>query len=72
MYNDGYSESVYSYVNNINTIEGGTHLTGFRTALTRSINNYASRNNLIKKDSVALVGDDSKEGLTGGPFHQSG
>ncbi|MEW5796922.1 MAG: DNA topoisomerase (ATP-hydrolyzing) subunit B [Candidatus Zixiibacteriota bacterium] len=62
-YNDGYSESVYSYVNNINTIEGGSHLTGFRTALTRTINNYASRNNLLKKDSVTLVGDDSKEGL---------
>ncbi|MCX6833595.1 MAG: toprim domain-containing protein, partial [candidate division Zixibacteria bacterium] len=52
------------YVNNINTIEGGTHLTGFRTALTRTINNYASRNNLLKKDSYTLVGDDSKEGLT--------
>jgi DNA gyrase subunit B len=63
-YNDGYSESVYSYVNNINTIEGGTHLTGFRTALTRSINTYATRNNLVKKDNVTLVGDDSKEGLT--------
>jgi DNA gyrase subunit B len=59
-YNDGYSESVYSYVNNINTIEGGTHLTGFRTALTRTINSYASRNNILKKDGVALVGDDSK------------
>jgi len=63
-YNDGYSESVYSYVNNINTIEGGTHLTGFRTALTRTINNYAARNSLLKKDSFTLVGDDSKEGLT--------
>ncbi|MEW5994399.1 MAG: DNA topoisomerase (ATP-hydrolyzing) subunit B, partial [Candidatus Zixiibacteriota bacterium] len=63
-YNDGYSESVYSYVNNINTIEGGTHLTGFRSALTRSINNYASRYNLLKKDNIALVGDDSREGLT--------
>ncbi|MCD6250357.1 MAG: DNA topoisomerase (ATP-hydrolyzing) subunit B [candidate division Zixibacteria bacterium] len=62
-YNDGYSESVHSYVNNINTIEGGTHLTGFRTALTRSINNYASRNNLLKKMSYSLVGDDSREGL---------
>jgi DNA gyrase subunit B len=63
-YNDGYSESVYSYVNNINTIEGGTHLTGFRTALTRSINNYASKNNLFKKENISLAGDDSKEGLT--------
>ncbi|UCE24016.1 MAG: DNA topoisomerase (ATP-hydrolyzing) subunit B [Candidatus Zixiibacteriota bacterium] len=62
-YNDGYSESVYSYVNNINTIEGGTHLTGFRTALTRSINNYSSKYNLVKKNGISLVGDDSKEGL---------
>jgi len=63
-YNDGYSDSVYSYVNNINTIEGGTHLTGFRTALTRSINNYAQKNNLLKKESIQLAGDDAKEGLT--------
>jgi len=63
-YNDGYSESIHSYVNNINTVEGGTHLTGFRTALTRSINNYASKNNLVKKNGITLVGDDSKEGLT--------
>jgi len=63
-YNDGYSDSVHSYVNNINTIEGGTHLTGFRTALTRSINNYALKYNLLKKNGVALIGDDSREGLT--------
>ena len=63
-YNDGYSDSIFSYVNNINTIEGGTHLTGFRTALTRSINNYAQKNNLLKKESVQLAGDDAKEGLT--------
>ena len=63
-YNDGYSESIHSYVNNINTIEGGTHLTGFRTALTRTINYYATKNNLFKKDSVSFLGDDSKEGLT--------
>jgi len=63
-YNDGYSESVYSYVNNINTIEGGTHLTGFRTALTRTINNYAYKNNLVKSNGLGLVGDDSREGLT--------
>jgi len=62
-YNDSYSESVYSYVNNINTIEGGTHLTGFRTALTRTINNYASKNNLLKKNDFQLIGDDSREGL---------
>ncbi len=63
-YNDSYSESVYSYVNNINTIEGGTHLTGFRTALTRTINNYATKNNLLKKNDISLIGDDSREGLT--------
>jgi DNA gyrase subunit B len=63
-YNDGYSEAVYSYVNNINTIEGGTHLTGFRTALTRTINNYASKNNLLKKENFTFIGEDSREGLT--------
>jgi len=71
-YNDGYSESVYSYVNNINTIEGGTHLTGFRTALTRSINNYAHKYNLLKtpkgkngkNGGISMVGEDSREGLT--------
>lgn len=62
-YNDDYSESVHSYVNNINTIEGGTHLTGFRTALTRSINNYAAKYKLLKKESFTLIGDDSREGL---------
>ncbi|HUV30778.1 MAG TPA: DNA topoisomerase (ATP-hydrolyzing) subunit B [Acidobacteriota bacterium] len=63
-YNDGYAESVYSYANNINTLEGGTHLTGFRTALTRSINNYAAKNKILKKDNLTLVGEDSREGLT--------
>ena len=63
-YNDSYAESVYSYVNNINTIEGGTHLSGFRSALTRSINNYSKKNNSIKKKDITLVGDDSREGLT--------
>ncbi|MCB2231094.1 DNA topoisomerase (ATP-hydrolyzing) subunit B [bacterium] len=63
-YNDGYSESLYSYVNNINTIEGGTHVTGFRTALTRTINSYASKNKLLKKENFTFVGDDSREGLT--------
>jgi len=63
-YNDGYSESMHSYVNNINTIEGGTHLTGFRTALTRSINNYANKYKLLKKENFSLIGDDSREGLT--------
>ena len=63
-YNDGYSESVHSYVNNINTIEGGTHLTGFRTALTRTINNYAQKNNMLKRENFTFVGDDAREGLT--------
>lgn len=64
-YNDSYSENVHSYVNNINTIEGGTHLVGFRTALTRTFNNYAYKNGLIKENSkITLTGDDFKEGLT--------
>ncbi len=64
-YSDSYSENVHSYVNNINTIEGGTHLVGFRTALTRTLNNYAYKNNLIKENSkITLTGDDFREGLT--------
>ncbi|MEW5797482.1 MAG: DNA topoisomerase (ATP-hydrolyzing) subunit B [Bacteroidota bacterium] len=63
-YNDQYSENVFSYVNNINTHEGGTHLVGFRTALTRSLNNFASKNNLVKDDKIQLTGEDFKEGLT--------
>jgi DNA gyrase subunit B len=63
-YHDGYSESLHTYVNNINTIEGGTHLTGFRTALTRTINYYATKNKLFKKEGVSFIGDDSREGLT--------
>jgi len=63
-YNDGYNENILSYVNNINTIEGGTHLSGFKTALTRTINNYASKNNLFKNGDKALTGDDVREGLT--------
>jgi len=63
-YNDGYVENLFTYVNNINTIEGGTHLTGFRTALTRSMNNYITKNNLIKNGDTGVVGDDSREGLT--------
>ncbi|MBV6513113.1 MAG: DNA gyrase subunit B [Ignavibacteriaceae bacterium] len=63
-YNDGYSENIFSYVNNINTTEGGTHLVGFRTALTRTLNNYASKNNLIKDGKINLTGDDFREGLT--------
>jgi DNA gyrase subunit B len=63
-YNEGYNESVYSYANNINTIEGGTHLVGFRTALTRAINQYAKTNNLLKEKDPTLSGDDLREGLT--------
>lgn len=61
-YNTGYSETVLSYVNNINTVEGGTHVSGFRAALTRSLNAYATANNLLKK--TTLTGDDFREGLT--------
>jgi DNA gyrase subunit B len=61
-YNDGYNEIVFSFANSINTLEGGTHLSGFRSALTRTINNYASR--VITKEQVGLSGDDVREGLT--------
>ncbi|HYC56363.1 MAG TPA: DNA topoisomerase (ATP-hydrolyzing) subunit B [Candidatus Binatia bacterium] len=63
-WNSGYSENVYTFANNINTIEGGTHLSGFRSALTRTINNYATANNIVKKAEEALEGDDCREGLT--------
>ncbi len=64
-YNDSYTENVFSYVNNINTIEGGTHLSGFRSALTKTLNTYATKNNLIKeKDGIAITGEDTREGLT--------
>jgi DNA gyrase subunit B len=61
-YNDTYNETVYSYVNSINTVEGGTHLSGFRSALTRAINNYAKSKKLLK-DDIAISGDDTREGL---------
>ncbi len=63
-YNDQFSENVFSYVNNINTHEGGTHLVGFRTALTRTLNNYGYKNGLVKEGGVQLAGDDFREGLT--------
>jgi len=63
-YNDSYIENIFSYVNNINTIEGGSHLVGFKTALTRTLNYYAQKNNLFKKESVTLSGEDVREGLT--------
>ncbi|MDD5565742.1 MAG: DNA topoisomerase (ATP-hydrolyzing) subunit B [Candidatus Omnitrophica bacterium] len=62
-YNDGYTETLFSFANNINTVEGGTHLSGFKSALTRAINQYAKAKNLLK-DDVAIVGDDVREGLT--------
>ena len=63
-YNDGYSDNVYSFVNNINTHDGGTHEEGVRRALTRVINNYARKANLLKEKDESLTGDDVKEGLT--------
>jgi len=62
-YDDGYSENVYTYANNIHTSEGGTHLSGFRSALTRVINNYA-RDKKLLKDGATITGDDTREGLT--------
>ncbi len=62
-YNDSYNENVYSFVNNINTHEGGTHLTGFRSALTRVLNDYIKRKELLKDKSISLSGDDAREGL---------
>ncbi len=62
-YNTSYSENIFTFVNNINTTEGGTHLIGFKAALTRSINNYANTNNLIKDLKQNLTGDDTREGL---------
>jgi DNA gyrase subunit B len=61
---DGYSESITSYANNINTPEGGTHVSGFKTALTRVLNNYAKENNLLKNIKTNLTGDDMREGMT--------
>ncbi len=63
-YNDGYNENLYSFANNIDTIEGGTHLSGFKTALTRAINDYAKRFGHIKENDKNLSGDDAREGLT--------
>lgn len=63
-YNDSYNEQIYAYANSIFNIEGGTHLSGFRTALTRAINAYARSNNLLRDKDPALTGDDVREGLT--------
>ncbi len=63
-YCDDYRENLFSYVNDINTVEGGTHVSGFRSALTRTLKSYADKNNLIKSDKINLTGDDFREGLT--------
>jgi DNA gyrase subunit B len=63
-YNDGFAESVYAFANNINTVDGGTHLTGFRSALTRSLNDYGRKAGLLKDADPNLTGDDVREGLT--------
>jgi DNA gyrase subunit B len=63
-WNDSYTETTFTFANNINTTEGGTHLSGFRAALTRTINNYATRNNLSDKLSESVSGDDIREGMT--------
>ena len=61
-YNSSYGENIFTYCNNVNTIEGGTHLSGFKAALTRTLNNYGAKNNLLKK--VNIQGEDTREGLT--------
>lgn len=63
-YNDGYTETFFPYVNYINTVDGGTHVTGFRTALTKVLNDYMKTNNLVKDKEFKLSGDDVREGLT--------
>lgn len=63
-YNDSYDEKIFSFANNINTHEGGTHLVGFKAALTRTMNSYAAANNLLKKEKVSISGDDLREGIT--------
>ena len=63
-YNDGFTESTFSFANCVNTMDGGTHLTGFRSALTRALNDYSRKNNLVKETEPNLGGDDVREGLT--------
>jgi len=63
-YNDGYAESIFTFANNINTIEGGTHLTGFKSALTRTINQYCKAKKLLKNEDSTISGDDTREGLS--------
>ncbi len=63
-YNDGFAESIFSFANCVNTVDGGTHLTGFRSALTRVLNDYAHKNKFLKEDEPNLAGEDVREGLT--------
>ncbi len=63
-YNDSYTENIFSYVNNINTIEGGSHLVGFKAGITRTLNNYAQKNGLLKNVNFNVLGEDVREGLT--------
>jgi DNA gyrase subunit B len=63
-YNASFNDNIYTYVNNINTHEGGTHLEGFKTALTRTLNNYGLKNGIVKSDKITLTGDDFREGIT--------
>ena len=63
-YNDSYTENVFSFANNIDTVEGGTHLEGFRRALTRVINDYGRKAKILKDSDANLTGDDIREGLT--------
>jgi DNA gyrase subunit B len=63
-YNDGYAETVFSFANNVNTVDGGTHLTGFRSGVTRTLNDYARKTNLLKEAEANLSGEDVREGLT--------
>ena len=63
-HNDSYTENIYTFVNNINTPEGGTHLTGFKNALTKTFNDYARKNKLLKDNEESLSGEDIREGLT--------
>lgn len=63
-YNDGYAENIFSFANNINTVEGGTHLSGFKSALTRAINQYCKNKGVFKNEDISLAGEDVREGLT--------
>ena len=63
-YNDSYTENIFSFANNINTVDGGTHLSGFKKGLTRAVNNYITKNNLLKNNKIEIRGEDLREGLT--------